>query len=95
MSDDFWGVNLRDFVIGIQGSISGVFVLRDFKPLSILSHVVAGGFAANYLYVLVIAVWPFGVLTHDTAVYIAGLCGIGLSLGTIKAVGLWTQKVVK
>ncbi len=95
MADDFWGVNLRDFVIGVQGGISGVFVLRDFKPLSIITHVLVGGFTANYLYVVVSAVWPFGNLGHDTAVYIAGLCGIVISLGTIKAVGLWTQKVVK
>ena len=95
MADDFWGVNLRDFVIGVQGSISGVFVLRDFKPLSIISHIVVGGFTANYLHVIVEVVWPWHNVAHDTAVYIAGLVGIGISLGVIKATGLWTQRIAK
>jgi hypothetical protein len=95
MSDDFWGVNLRDFVIGVQGSVSGVFVLRNFKPLNIISHVVVGGFTANYLHVVVEALWPFHTVAHDTAVYLAGLIGIAMSLGFLKATSLWTQRMVK
>lgn len=48
MSGDFLGINVRDFVIGVQGGFSGIFLLRKSKPRDIIAHGLVGGFAANY-----------------------------------------------
>lgn len=49
MPNDFFGINLRDFVIGVQGGFSGIFLLRKSKARDIIAHGLVGGMAANYI----------------------------------------------
>lgn len=97
MSDDFFGLNMRDFVIGMQAGISGVFVLRKSKLRDIVCHVVVGGFTANYLHqpVRVVLEFIFGAVSHETAVYAAGLVGVGFSLGLIISASSLMRKVAR
>jgi hypothetical protein len=83
MSHDLFGLNLRDFVIGMQGAISGIVVLRTIKPRDILGSLAAGGFTANYCWAAIGGI--FGT-PHDMSVYIAGVAGLTICLLIITAV---------
>lgn len=75
MSGDFLGINLRDFVIGMQGGFSGVFLLRKSKARDVIAHGFVGGMAANYA-----GPW-FSLrldMPHDLTVWATGVVGMSL-----------------
>ena len=95
MQDEWLGLHVREFAIGMQGAISGIFVLRKSRPRDIVGMVVVGGFTANYCWPLVsVALSPLLVVSHDMAVYIAGVCGWVFCLGMLKCMDLWTQRTL-
>jgi hypothetical protein len=79
MSDAFYGLNITDVVIGMQGAISVVFYARKSKPIEIVRVVVIGGLSGNYFgstlcfFLCIARGWP-----HDLSVYVAGIGGVGL-----------------
>jgi hypothetical protein len=89
------GINLRDFIIGVQGGICAIFLLRKPSPRAIIGSVVAGGFTANYAgnEVALILSWP-----HDLSVYASGVGGLAMCHGLVELVNYgvtqWTTKKV-
>lgn len=82
MSDDFLGLNVKDFAIGLQGAFSGIFILRKNKLRDVVGTVFVGAVTANYL-----GPWvaDHSMLSHNLAVYFSGLggwtiCFIGLKI---------------
>jgi hypothetical protein len=93
--DFFPGINLRDFVIGVQGGISGIFLLRKPTPRAIIGSVIAGGFTANYAGAA-IAAFSGGWLSHDLSVYLSGVGGLAICHGVVEIVNYfvnsWTKR---
>jgi hypothetical protein len=92
MPNDLMGINIRDLMIGIQGGISGVFVLRRSKPRDILGTVTAGGLTANYFGSMVENVLG---TPHDLSVYMAGLAGLTICHVIIDRAAEFTKRITK
>jgi hypothetical protein len=86
------GITPRDFVIGLQGGISAVFLLRKPSPRAIVGSVIVGGFAGNYMgsMIALMATWP-----HDLSVYVSGVGGLTLCHGCVEFVTQWIKRVPK
>jgi hypothetical protein len=90
MSDDFLsslGFQLKDLVPGIEGGIAHVFLFRKSKPWDIISSIVVGGLAANYLGPTVSNVTG---TPEGAAAFIVGLAGMAICQRIVESAGSWT-----
>lgn len=90
------GLNLVRFIIGVQGGIVGVFLLRTPSPRAIIGSVIAGGFTANYAGLTIAAFtgWPMNL-----ALYASGVGGLAICHGFVAlvnyGVSYWTKRTAK
>jgi hypothetical protein len=90
------GLNLTYFVIGVQGGVVGVFLLRRPSPRAIIGSVIAGGFTANYagLTLATVTGWPLNL-----ALYASGVGGLAICHGFVElvnwGVAYWTKRISK
>jgi len=90
MANDFYGLNLKEIAIGIQGAFSGVFILRRKKLWDVLGTIFVGAVTANYVGP---ALARYLNLTdyHDLIVYFCGLGGWTVCLGVLKWFDLYSR----
>jgi hypothetical protein len=90
MANDFYGLNLREIAIGIQGAFSGIIILRRTKLKDVLGTIFVGGVTANYVGPA-IAQYLNAPNWHDVIVYLCGLGGWTICLGALKWFDLYSR----
>jgi hypothetical protein len=103
MPDDFFGIHVRDFVMGMQGGIANILAFRKLKLADIFATVIVGGLTANYLGSTIgeiIARYLSGTVSretsHDLGVYFVGAAGGVICKGIVDMVSLrFAQKAEK
>jgi len=90
MPNDFYGLNLKDVAIGIQGAFSGIFILRRTKLKDVLGTIVVGALTANYAGPALARYWNLTDY-HDLIVYFCGLGGWVICLGVLRWLDLYSR----
>jgi len=89
MSDDFLaslGLHLQDLVAGFAGGVANAFVFKKSNPWAIIGSIIVGGFAANYLGVVLSKVLG---TSAATSAFIVGLTGMAVCQGIVESCGSW------
>ncbi len=86
MSDDFWGVHVREFLIGAQAgftfSLANAF--RRIRPAEMVARMVVGGFMANYFAVPAQElISKFLVVSVETSAFFVGLGAFAICRGAV------------
>lgn len=99
MPDDLlgWlGFHTQELVAGFAGGVVNAFVFKRSRPLAVVTSIVVGGLAANYLGALMSAALTkaFSVLSiaisENTGSFVVGVAGMAICQGIAESANSWS-----